>query len=521
MREVTVSQFSNSIEKREQELLKELRNKCKIKDNPEGLWNALKHFDRINEVNPELDWYNDDRVDLYLVAMVYGLLLNGILTKVAISMPRRRGKTRITDGMTSVFIGENSNKTNIRSAHSDDLLEDSSEKIKNFLNNDRFKDLYPDIEIPKRTKVMKWGVKGAVQKTMTFVSSYSSSTGKGANGMLQGDDLIKGLADYFSVAKMKTLNQFVKSVFRSSKEKGVVEVQIGTRWGENDIIGNLLESESCIKFDAYDTKLTKNNVIKFIIDLLEMGDKLKEKWVYVTIPALDKDDESTCPQLATSEELRKIRKQMIRDGEKHLWLALYQQRPLDAMGKLAKEENFNWFDIDEFKKKYLDNPNLYLERIFLLDPAGAGSNKTCVGYLYVVDDLLYLVDVYYEKYDTNATKIQVVEGILEHECSFGLCESNGLGGVNANDLQELLDEDGSYTDIIKFNSSANKELKIFVNSGTVKNHVVLRKDKKISENYKLFLEDIFNYKKMVKNQDDDGWDMLSNAKKLLNIISDI
>ena len=133
---------------------------------------------------------------------------------------------------------------------------------------------------------------------------------------------------------------------------------------------------------------------------------------------------------------------------------------------------------------------------------------------------LYLIDVYYEKYDTNATKEPVVDGIIKYKCSYGLMESNGLGGVYSNDIREMLEERKWYGEAVKYSVSQNKELRIYVNSGTVKEKVVLRNDADISEGYKLFLEDLFSYNKMIKDQDDDGWDMLSMIKKMLMVVSD-
>jgi len=167
---------------------------------------------------------------------------------------------------------------------------------------------------------LSWSVT-AKEGEPTYYSATTSgqATGTGVNNLLVSDDLIKDFKQAHSTTEMSTLDDFREAAIKSCEEPGKRQMEIGTRWAENDPIGQELDNartngEKIITFDAYETRLTNENINKFIKKLLNTK-FTKYDWVEISIPALNKYEESTAPLRQPALDLIKKRDSLKRKGK--------------------------------------------------------------------------------------------------------------------------------------------------------------------------------------------------------------
>ena len=98
---------------------------------------------------------------------------------------------------------------------------------------------------------------------------------------------------------------------------------------------------------------------------------------------------------------------------------------------------------------------------------------------------------------------------MGHKCKLCQIESNSGGGRVAQNIDKIIRERGGHTTITTKFTTRNKETKIFVNAGFIKDHVLFRDKSRYSKEYKDFMDAVCSYSHVGKNKHDDAPDSLA------------
>ena len=516
MNNMTEKELFKRIELRKREIMFKRRNDFDVNKNLYGFWNFLRYIDS--------KWYSEDkRLDLKLSAIGFALLETNIFKNLALSMKTRMGKSYISNMFTGYTIARHKEDSVIRTSYSKDLVETSSEKVKELLRNQKFINVYGELIIKRgHDTKLDWAIQEAREATFVGAGVDGGVTGHGANNVIIGDDLIKNFQQAYSDAYMKTLTKFMDGVFDTRKEEGCREIQIGTRWIEHDVIGQKLRSNRTYKFDAYIREITNKSIEDFVAFILNEKDKGNiddTTWLYITIPALNKNNKSTCETKNPTSILIAKKKELEERGSEDIWNATYQQRPELTGLKPYRLMYFKGYEEDDIKDKRFD------QIIAVLDASGSGSNSTCLSVFKIYGNIAYLIDLVYSNKGIKKSKLETVEAIIRNKVELLVAEGNGLGEIFTLDIIQLLENKNYDVDYIILYSSKNKEIRLLANADWVKEHIILPKiyidnvnnlePISITKDQLRAVKDLNGYIAKVKNQDDDFPDTLVMLRKYL------
>jgi hypothetical protein len=511
----------------------------KFKNKYDGFWEFEKYLD------PK--FFTKDRLDLKLTAYVLYLFYWRHFDNVAISMPRRRGKSHQVNDLVKYAIGYNPERSNSRFCYSEKNLKKFSRFIKKSITSGIYLDAFPDVQLEKDDKeVLSWSIT-AKEGEPTYYSATTSgqATGTGVNNLQIDDDLIKGFKEVHSTTEMDTLSDFIEAAIVSCAEPGSRRMEIATRWADHDPIGKVLEAaknsgEKVITFDAYETRLTEKNINDFIKKLYKT--KFTEyDWVEISIPALNKFNESTAPKFQSAEKLLKIKEHLIRVGKSHVWYCIYQQQPRPKGARLFHDFN-NFYYLADMKEQFKK-----AHKVVFIDASGKGQNNTAapLGYIINKNDVYIDPEIVYTPEEPRISRELLTRFIIKHQPNLVVGEGGWAGEEYVEALEEKILENIEEIKIANndFNydfygidiesTTENKELKIFLESENIKLHVHLPAefDKDGKRQYELdspmwyAIKSLTKYVgkvdgKFIKNQEDDFLDALIGILRAIGIIED-
>lgn len=335
-----------------------------------------------------------------------------------------------------------------------------------FINvcNTNAKDCRIDLGTPKRFE------------TLEFTSIGTGNAGLyRAATLLYCDDLVSGIEVALSKERLDKLWQTYTTDLRQRKiGDKCKELHIATRWSVHDVIGRL-ESEY------------SNN----------------PRAEFITIPALNSEDESNFDYaygVGFSTKVYHEQRDIMDDAS---WRALYQNEPIEREGLV--------YDEDELRR-YFDLPTTAPDGILAVcDTKDKGSDYAVLPVAYCYGNDYYIDDVVCDNGLPDVVDARLVSILLKnkvHQCRF---ESNSAGGRVAEKVQKEVKQKGGITHITTKFTTANKETKIIVNSAWVKDHCLF-KDKSLykrSSDYGRFMDMLCTYTMAGKNKHDDVPDAMA------------
>lgn len=240
-------------------------------------------------------------------------IANGNKRHILLSMCPRSGKSyMVSELFPAFYLGRNTKKKMITTSCTAELATDFSRKVRNLIQSEEFKRIFPDSPISLDSRradrfYMKDG--GGVHSA----GVGGLITGFGGN-VLISDDAIKDRQDALSETIMGSLWSWYRSAFSTRALPGNTSIiVVQTRWSEIDLIARLKE-------------------------LSDQG--LGEKFEVINIPALDKDGESYWPEWWSKEDMHR-RRQTLGETE---FQALYMGNPTPAEGVFFKRDDIQITD---------------------------------------------------------------------------------------------------------------------------------------------------------------------------------
>jgi len=237
---------------------------------------------------------------------------HGEITKLAISMPPRHGKTLFTTKtFPAWWLGHRPNDEIMLIAYAESHADDYGKAVKDIING-WGKSIF-GIELDSSSKANgRFHIAGH-RGSLLATGMEGPITGKGANLMII-DDPIKGPEMNTKTYRDKIWNWYV-ATSRTRLEPRSVQIVMMTRWHEDDLIGRI---------KAYEPK----------------------GWVFLNLPALAeendmlgrKEGEALWPEKFTVKKLQEDR-----ELNRYWFRALYQGRPQALSGGIFKQANFIYY----------------------------------------------------------------------------------------------------------------------------------------------------------------------------------
>lgn len=350
--------------------------------------------------------------------------------------------------------------------------------------------------------------KSAEKMTISFVSKgdFPTFTFRGIDGTWTGavdissdgylfvDDLVRDRAHSLSPKRMSdTFSEYLnKCVDR--KNEGAKEILIGTLW----------------------------NVLDPIKRLEEMYGN-DDRYVFRRIPALNENGESNFDYDVkgfSTEYYQDMKDKLIKAGNEAEWMAKYQQQPYVREGLLFPLDQLGFFNgilPVGHKFRFVVNCDVAF--------GGGDSVSMPIGLQDQTDEIVYIVDWYFNSSGVSVTVPGVVDMIIKHGIKNVTFEANAGGQLYASKVQEELRKRNYLCscDSVRAPNNLSKEDKIKACEGIIRQKFRFLDGTKHDENefdsettiyersqqYERALDEMSMYVTIGKNERDDAVDSIS------------
>ena len=391
------------------------------------------------------------------------------IKSLSVSLPPRAGKSYITSLFCAWTLGKNPDKSVMRNACTATLFLKFSYDVRAILKDERFKRVFPDVSLSDdKANLQGWNTNKSKQVGYFGAGVGGTIIGFGASNVAITDDLYRGIEDALSDTVNDRIIQWKESTHDSRFETGCARIDIGTRWSVKDIIGNGIES------------------------------KIYDKSIIVS--ALDDQGNSFCEAVMTTDEYKQVQKRTA----KEIWLAEYQQQPIDIEGRLFSDyKRINQNEFDEFIVN-----NQVEGRLAYIDVSDTGMDYTAMAIAAIVKNQTYIVDYVFNRDNTDLTIPQCAALLNKWNVSYCRVESNNMGAMFARNLQNL-----TKTKILQVANTTNKITRIIMQSAFISQRMqfVVKEEQQCLT----FIENMLSFSKEGKNKHDDAPDCLAGLSLFL------
>jgi predicted phage terminase large subunit-like protein len=406
------------------------------------------------------DWeFMRSRPYLKEIALAFEEIERGEIKTLSVSLPPRFGKSYITTLFCAWMLGKYPTESLMRNTCTATLARKLSYDTREILKHEKFTAVFPDVRLSDdKAAVDGWNTNHAKQVSYFCAGVGGTIIGFGASKLAITDDLFKSMEDAMSETIREKTHSWKEATHDSRKETGCAEIDIGTRWTRDDVIGKNMQN------GYYDKS--------------------------IIVPAIDEFGNSTCEAVMTTEEYR-IKREKTRE---EIWLAEYMQQPVDIKGRLF--ENLKTFTDIEHVRANSEGALAYI------DVADEGKDYLCMVVGHLVAQNVYITDVVYTKANTDVTIPTCARLLNENKVRFCQVETNGMGALFLKGLRQH-----TATKLLGISNRTNKQTRIIMNSQMVLNNFYFI-DADKGEYYQ-YLQGLKAYSKEGKNINDDAPDATS------------
>ncbi|WP_448507962.1 phage terminase large subunit [Immundisolibacter sp.] len=437
-------------------------------------------------------FYTHGKPHLKVICDAFQQVTEGKIKKLAISVPPRSGKSYTVSLWCAWMIGKLQDDPNLsimRNSYGSSLAEKFSYDIREMIQSPKFLQVFPQVKLKQDHKrIEDWAITTGKQSTYFCAGVGGPVTGKGCRTAGILDDSIKNLEDALSEIILDKTWGWTVSTHLSRFESGCPQIHIGTRWSKKDPIGMSIETDK------------------------------GEGWTQIVIPALDENGNSFCEEIKTTQEYLELKKIM----PSFVWEAEFMQNPVETKGLLFPEDELKRFSIKELEKYFDPKQREEFDAVFgYTDTADEGTDFLASGTLAVIGDRYYLIDVIFTQEPIEVTEPMVAQMITATNQIKHTVESNNGGKAFAMKLKELVRNTGSRCHIKWRPNTTNKETRILMHSGVVKQFIWFRDDYEIGSQYDQFMKALTDYVRLGKNKHDDAPDMVTGLAEMFSKTNNI
>ena len=365
------------------------------------------------------------------------------LDLLSISMPPGTQKTTLEKFFCSWIIGKHPKDYSLFFSHSGDITEMFYKGVLDITTNNieyTWAEIFPKVKLQAtnaKAETINFD-KYKPYANIQCTSVGSKNAGKvRCNRYLYCDDLIGGIEEALNKNILDKLWRIYSTDARQRKlNEQVKEIHIATRWSVHDVIGRLQR--------AY-----------------EGNDKVR----FIAIPDIDPDTgESNFNYKYNGMSVAFFHDQELMMDEVS-YKCLYKNEPIEREGLLYHDEDF---------ERYYELPDREPDAILgICDTKDRGTDFCFLPIFYQYGDKYYWEDCAYDNGAIEIVDELCASVIIKHNPHSVQFESNSAGGRTADVINDKI-KGKCRTRITKKFTTQNKETKIIVNSGWVKEHVLIK-----------------------------------------------
>lgn len=401
-------------------------------------------------------------------------------------------------------------------SYSDILVNDNSETIRNIMQEELYKTLFPNSALAsEKGSAKRWKTKAGGE--LYAVSTQGQVTGFGAGAVDEVPDIDKmdGGNDVFTfddhTNEMLDMIGAITNIFQGAI---VIDDPIKPEDAASDLIRERINQrfENTIR-NRVNSRRTPIIIIMQRLHEHDLCGYLQEiepgEWTVLSLPVIQVDPETgeehaLWPMKHTLEELYKMREinPLVFDTQ-------YMQDPTPKEGLMY--EGFRTYKIEELPSGTKAN-----QRWCYVDTADTGSDYLCSICFINTPEMLYVIDVLYTQLPMEKTEVMLAKMLTENSITECLIESNNGGRQFARNVKRITRATlhNFKTAINTFTQTKNKAARIFSNSALVNSDVAFPEnwDKKWRE----FYNAITTYRKDNKRRaaHDDAPDALTGVVEM-------
>lgn len=428
----------------------------------------------------ENKFYEPRRKQLLPIVKEIQRLADDELDILGISCPPGIGKTTVALFAVSWWGGRDPERSILMGSHSNSLLQGVYGEMVRIVSPDGeylFNDVFPGSPLTKtNAKDMRINLGGTKRfDTFEFASIGSGNAGRvRASGLLYCDDLVDGIETAMNKDRLDKLWVQYTTDYRQRKLGKAKELHIATRWSIHDVMGRLEDMYS--------------------------GNPRAE---FIRLPALDENDESLWDypmNLGYSTETLREQRNVMDDAS---WKALYMNEPIERDGRL--------YDPSELRR-YFALPEGEPDAIIsVVDTKEQGSDYCVMPVAYAYGNDYYIDSFVCDNGKPEIVEAKIIDRIIARGIQATEIESNRGGTLFANNVKKGVDERKGMCSITTKWNQTNKETRILVASGWVKEHCLFKDESVIDSDkeYRTALMQLCGYSMVGKNKNDDVPDAMA------------
>lgn len=411
----------------------------------------------------DYDFFRIRRPFLYQVAEACQDIYEKKINKLGLSIFPRAGKSYLISLFCAWLIGKNPDGSVMRNCCTAHLYNKFSYTVREIIKSEKFKKVFPDVKLSiDKTAITGWNTTKAKQVSYFGNGVGGTIIGMGATLAAITDDLYKDHEDYISSVINDKIHFWYDSAHGSRIEKECPIIDIGTRWGEDDVIGT--------------------NIKKGFYDKV------------ISIPAMV-DGKSYCEDVKTTKEYLEIKSNI----DPYIWESEYMQNPIPLEGII-----FNKF---QYYNELNDLEGLTLA---YADTADEGTNHFAMPVIRIINGKCYVIDVIFNRNNLDANEPLVLGFIEKYKIDHLFIESNASGALFLRNLKKK-----TSCSIRGVHNTVNKMSRIFAQSGFIQDRFIF-KEKHPNEEYDKFVKQALRLLKTSKKEDDAA-DSLAGAAYMIRL----
>lgn len=425
-------------------------------------------------------------------------LADGKLDELFLSQPPRTGKTTTAMFYLVWLMGRDTEKSNLYCSFSDTITTAFYNGVLEVMTDDHtynYAQVFPDAPIVKTDAKQELIDLGRAKRYCSFTARSLYGTLNGAvdcNGIQIADDLIGGIEEALNKDRLISAWSKVDNNYLPRAKQGAKRLWIGTRWSLYDPIG--------IRQDI----LTNSKSFKGY------------RWKAMNIPALNERDISNFNYKYSvgfdTRYYRQRRASFERNGDLASWNAQYQGLPIERDATVFSPEEMNYYNGQL--------PDGDPDMVFMaVDPAWGGGDYVAAPLCYVYGQEIYVADAVFNNGDKSKTQPRIAKVAMDGGCTRMYIEGTKTTASFGEGVLEILKRNNYPINLKTSMKNAmggaaigkNKTERIYQSAPDIKSHFVFLEEGKRSKEYQMFMQNVFSFKIVGKNKNDDAPDSLQMA----------
>lgn len=387
------------------------------------------------------------------------------------NLPPGFGKSYTASLFATWIYGKNVKNQVIEVSYNQSLSIQFSKTVRDLINDAEIQgdsnyyvvnSFFPDVKIKYGDAAMeRWSLEGYYNSYLATSFDGSITGMRGTIGII--DDPIKNASEALNERVKESHWSFYKNTFSSRILDGGKQIIIQTRWASDDLTGRLLQ-------------------------------EFPERCYVLSMKALDENGNSICEDLYSTKNLQRKKATL----DESFWLANFEQMPIDIQGALYSGfKTYDAVDYDSF------------ERIInYTDTADEGADFLCSISAGIINDFIYIVDIYYTDEAMETTEPELARKLDLNRVKECIIESNNGGrGFARNVIRRLKDIKNKRCSVTWFHQTKNKKTRILVNASNLGEKIIMPEG--WEKKFPAFYKDVMSYQRKGKNKHDDAPDALT------------